>query len=154
MSIAGSVFVYPGKERSVPESTTMELTSLRYPSCSTGFFEIVIVLVNVALPVPARRYIRPRRSVVEIWLTNLVHLLACAPAPFLSMSQCRVYRLQHALSKRNEYASATSIPCIVRVSGRSLKPSRTTCGGRNGPAMVTDVKLRGLEAVALADRLS
>ena len=31
-----------------------ELTSLRYPSCSTGFFETVIVLVNVALMVPSR----------------------------------------------------------------------------------------------------
>jgi hypothetical protein len=27
------------------------LTSLRYPSCSIGFFETVIVLVNVAFPV-------------------------------------------------------------------------------------------------------
>lgn len=36
------------------ESTTRELTSFRYPSCSTGFLETVIVLVNVALPVASK----------------------------------------------------------------------------------------------------
>ena len=39
----------------VPESTTKESTSFRYPSCSAGFFETVIVLVSVALPITSNR---------------------------------------------------------------------------------------------------
>jgi hypothetical protein len=54
MSIVDLTPAHPRNETNVPESTTRELTSLRYPSCSIGFFETVIVLASVALPVSSK----------------------------------------------------------------------------------------------------
>ena len=65
--------VLPRGGTNIPESTTRELTSLRYPSCSTGFLETVIVLVKVALPVSS---VLPSVQVssMEVGMANLVHL--------------------------------------------------------------------------------
>ena len=54
MSVVGLTSVHSNNETDEPERTTRELTSLRYPSCSTDFFETVIVLANVALLVPSK----------------------------------------------------------------------------------------------------
>ena len=58
-SMVCSTPVHPRNEVDEPESTTRELTSLRYPSCSTGFLETVIVLVNVALPESSKGTLSP-----------------------------------------------------------------------------------------------